>query len=332
MGAMTGFRRPAWALIAVIAAPLFGEEPLATLDGEPILESDLELGSDWRKLEQQVYNLREKALNSAIATRLLSMEAERRGVTANELIESEVAPKVGEPTNSEVSEFYEKRKSDIDKPLKEVRDEIVSVLKRNKAQVHVSDYIKNLWAKAEVRVLLDPPRLPVNMEGVRFRGKNDAPVTIIEYSDFQCPFCRRVQPTLTELASEYESEIRWGFKDMPLSDIHPEALRAAQAARCADDQGKFWEFRAKLFEQDLFTDGMYTDVAKELKIKNEALLECVNSGKHETAVMADFNEARSFGIEGTPAFLINGILFTGAQRIEAFRNVIDRELGRDVIP
>lgn len=332
MGEMTGFRAPALALIAVLSVPLVAEEPLATLDGEPILESDLELGSDWRKLEQQVHSLREKALNSAIAARLLSMEAERRGVTANELIEAEVAPKVGEPTNSEVSEFYEKRKSDIDKPLKEVRDEIVSLLKRNKAQVHVSDYIKNLWANADVKVLLDPPRLPVNMEGVRFRGNNNAPVTIIEYSDFQCPFCRRVQPTLAELASEYENEIRWGFKDMPLSDIHPEAIRAAQAARCADDQGKFWEFRAKLFEQDLFTDGMYTDVAKELKIKDEALLECVNSGKHDAAVRADFNEARSFGIEGTPAFLINGILFTGAQRIEAFRNVIDRELGRDVIP
>lgn len=329
---MTGFRGPAWALIALVSVPLLAEEPLAELDGEPILQSDLVLGSDWRKLEQQVYDLREKALNSTIATRLLTKEAERRGITASELIEAEIAPKVGAPTNAEISEFYAGQKEKIDRPLKEVRDEITRILKRNKAQRHLSDYIKELWTQSEVEIFLDPPRLPVDLDGVRFRGDKKAPVTIIEYSDFQCPYCRRVQPTLAELASEYEKEIRWGFKDMPLSDIHPEAIRAAQAARCANDQGKFWEFRAKLFEQELFTDGMYVDVAKELKIKDQALLECIDSGKHETAVMADFNEARSFGIDGTPAFLINGILFTGAQRIEAFRSVIDRELGRDVIP
>ncbi len=332
MGEMTGFRAPALALIAVLSVPLLANEPLAEIDGEAILESDLVLGSDWRKLEQQVYGLREKALNSAIATHLLNKEAERRGITANALIDAEISPKIGEPTNAEINEFYEEQKGKIEQPLKDVRGEIVRVLKRNKAQRHLSDYIKGLWAQADVSVHLDPPRLPVDLEGVRFRGDDDAPVTIIEYSDFQCPFCRRVQPTLAELASEYDKEIRWGFKDMPLSDIHPEALRAAQAARCANDQGKFWEFRAKLFEQELFTDGMYSEVSKELKIKDEALLECVNSGKYDAAVKADFNEARGFGIDGTPAFLINGILFTGAQRIEAFRNVIDRELGRDVIP
>ena len=315
-----------------MAVPLCAQEPLATLDGEPILEDDLALGADWRKLEQQVYALREKALNSAIATRLLNKEAERRGVTSNQLIDAEISPKVGEPTNKEITDFYEEQKAKINKPLKEVRDEIGTILKRSKAQRHLSDYIKGLWAQADVEVLLGPPRLPVNLDGVRLRGPKDAPVTIVEYSDFQCPFWRRVQPTLEELVAEYDGEVRWAFKDMPLSEIHPEAIRAAQAARCADDQGKFWEFRAKLFEQELFTDGMYTDVAKELKIKDGPLLECVNSGQHEQAVMADFNEARSFGIEGTPAFLINGILFTGAQRIEAFRNVIDKELGRDVTP
>ena len=141
-----------------------------------------------------------------------------------------------------------------------------------------------------------------------------------------------MQPTLAELASEHEKEIRWGFKDMPLSGIHPDALRAAQAGRCTDEQGKSWEFRAKLFEQDSFTDETYTDLATELRIKLDPLLERMNSGKHENAVMPDFNEARSYGIDGTPAFLINGVLLTGAQRIETFRHAIDRELGVDVIP
>ena len=332
MRSMNGFFRPAWALCALAAIPLLAQEPLATVNGKPILESDLALGSDWRKLEQQVYDLWEEALNSAIATRLLTEEAERRGVTAQALIDAEISPKVGAPTNAEVSRFYEDQKANINKPLNEVRNEIARILTRTKAERHLSDYVKSLWAEADVDVFLDPPRLPVNLDGVRFRGDQNAPVTIIEYSDFQCPFCRRVQPTLAELASEYEEEIRWGFKDMPLSEIHPDALRAAQAGRCADEQGKFWEFRAKLFEQDSFTDETYTELAEELRIKLDPLVECMNSGKHENAVMADFNEARSFGIDGTPAFLINGVLLTGAQRIETFRHVIDRELGVDVVP
>lgn len=311
---------------------MVAQEELATLNGEPIGQDDLDLGADWRKLERQVYELRKKALDSAIASRLLALEAERRGVPADQVINDEIVPKIGEPTNKEVQEFYDQKRGQINKPLKEVRAEIIQVLKQQKGQGHLSDFLKELWASAEVDVHLDPPRLPVSLEAVRFRGGKDAPVTVIEYSDFQCPYCKQVQPTVAELVTEYEDEVRWGFKDMPLSDIHPEAVRAAQAARCADDQGKFWEFRAKLFEQDLFTDGTYMDLAKELKLRDEDLMECINSGAKERAVMADFEEARSFGIDGTPAFLVNGILLTGAQPVQVFRDTIDRELGHDVGP
>lgn len=319
--------RPAWALLALTALPLHGQESLATVDGEPILESDLDLGRDWRKLEQQMFELREKALNSAIASRLLNNEAERRGIPANDLINAEITPKIGEPTNQEISEFYNQQKARINKPLKEVRDEIAGILKQSKGNRHLSDYIQTLWDASAVNVLLDPPRLPVNMEDVRIRGPEDATVTIVEYSDFQCPFCRQVQPVLLELAAEFEGKVRWAFKDMPLAEIHPEATRAAIAGRCADEQGKFWELRGKLFEQDLFTDGMYSEVAKELGIKDKPLLECMDSGKYDSAVSADFNEARSFGLDGTPAFLVNGALITGAQPIDVFRRAINRELG-----
>ncbi len=329
---MTKLTRTACAALALVTVPAFGQEPLATLDGEPILESDLAVGRDWRKLEQQIFEEREKALESAIATRLLNKEAERRGITSNELIDAEISPKIGEPTNQEIAEFYNNQQGRINKPLREVREEIATILKRSKAQTHLSDFIKGLWANSEVKLFLEPPRLPVNMEGVRMRGAEEAPVTIVEYSDFQCPYCRRVQPVLSQIAEEYEGKVRWGFKDMPLADIHPEATRAAIAGRCADEQGKFWDLRTKLFEQDLFTDGMYSEVAKELGIKEKPLLECMDSGKYDSAVQADFAEARSFGVDGTPAFLVNGVLLTGAQPIAVFRKTIDRELGLDVIP
>ena len=326
---MAGILKVALVLCLVLAVPLTAEEPLATLGGEPIYESDLEIDADWHKLERQRHELREKLMNSKIAERLLAQEAERKEVTVDVLLQEEILPLVGQPTSKEVQDFYNSQKAQINRPLKEVRDELVRVMQQQKFQRHVSDFVKRLFASADVKILLDPPRLPVDLDGIRARGPKDAPVTVVEYSDFQCPFCKRVQPTLAELATEYEKEVRWGFKDMPLSEIHPEAVRAAQAARCADDQGKFWEFRARLFEQELFTDKTYTDLAKELKIKDEALLECINSGKHEEAVMADFREARGFGIEGTPGFLINGIFLSGAQGADVFREIIDSELGRD---
>ncbi len=310
----------------LFAVPLFGQEPLATVDGEAILEADLPISSEQRKLDQQMYELRAKALGGTISTMLLNREADKRGVDVEELVQVEITPKVGVPTNKEISDFYNAQKDKIAKPLKEVRDQIAGILQQEKFRMHFAEFIAALRADSEVKIHLDPPRLPVNLEDARLRGPQDAPVTIVEFSDFQCPFCRSVQATLTELREQYEDRVRWAFKDLPLTEIHPEALRAAQAARCAGEQGKFWEFRAKLFEQELFTDAMYTEVATELKLKADPLLECVNSGKYEGPVTAEAREASGLGIEGTPAILINGILMTGARPLDTYQRIIDREL------
>ena len=319
--------------VALLAIPTFGEdEPLATVNGDPIFESDLEVSAQQRKLDQQIHALRSQALGSAIASKLLQDEAERRGVTVQEFVEVEVEPKIGAPTNKEVSDFYNEQKDKINLPLKEVRDEIVRVLRQQKATTHLNDLVAALRADSAIEVHLDPPRLPVDLEEVRQRGPLDAPVTIVEFSDFQCPFCLKVQPVLSELREEYEDRIRWVFKDLPLTDIHPEAVRAAQAARCAGEQDKFWEYRAKLFEQDLFTDATYTEVAEATEVDPEPLMECLNSGKYQRPVSIEASEGRNLGIEGTPAILVNGILMTGARAIENYRSVIDSELEKSANP
>ena len=304
----------------------FAQEPLAAINGEPILQQDLAVSPEERKLHQQIYELRVKALTSRIASKLIEKEAERRGVTVRELISSEVNPKIGAPTNKEITDYYNQQKDRIDRPLKEVRDQIVELLRRSKAQTHLQDLVDRLQDEAEVEVFMDPPRLPVDLADARVRGPKNAAVTIVEFSDFQCPFCRRVQPVLAELSEQYEGRVRWAFKDLPLTDIHPEAMRAAQVARCAGDQGKFWEYRAKLFEQELFTDAVYTEIATELKLKPEPMLECADSAKYEQSVNREAREARNLGLDGTPAILVNGILLTGARPVEFYQRVIDREL------
>ena len=325
--------RPVALSLALLVIPALGQDqPLATVNGDPILESDLEVSAQQRKLEQQMHALRSQALGSAIASKLLEDEAKRRDMTVQEFVEVEVEPKIGSPTNKEVSDFYNEQRDKINQPLKEVRDEIARLLRQQKATTHLNDLVAALRADSEIEVHLDPPRLPVDLEEVRQRGPLDAPVTIVEFSDFQCPFCRKVQPVLSELREEYEDRIRWVFKDLPLTDIHPEAVRAAQAARCAGEQEKFWEYRAKLFEQDLFTDATYTEVAEATEVDPEPLMECLNSGKYQRPVAVEALEARNLGIDGTPAILVNGILLTGARDIENYRNIIEQELTKSANP
>ncbi len=314
------------AILTLAAFTGWAQAPLARVGDAQITGGDLTVSPQERKLDQQIYELRVVALQNAIASTLLDQEAERRGTSVGELVQAEVEPRIGMPTNKEVNDFYNARKDNINKPLKEVREQIVRALRQAKANRHLSDFINELRSQTEVEVFMDPPRLPMNLENTRIRGPEDAPVTVVEYSDFQCPFCKKVQPVLAELQEEYGDKVRWAFKDLPLTDVHPEAMRAAQVARCAGEQGKFWEFRAKLFEQELFTDATYTELAKDLKVKPGPLLECADSGKYEEAVNEEAQEARNLGLDGTPAFLVNGILLTGARTIGFYKEAIDREL------
>lgn len=312
----------------MLVVPLLCAEPLATIDGEPIEEADVALtGEEWQT-KQRLFELRYRAVQRAITQALLTREAEKQELSVDELVQAQIGSKVGVPTNREVQDFYEAQKEKINRPLKDVRDQIVLTLQEAKASSHLSDYVASLRSASEVKVLVEPVRFPVSLEDVRSEGPEDAAVTVVEFADFQCPYCRRAQATLAELREEYKDRVRWVFKDLPLPDIHPEAVRAAMAARCADQQKKFWPFQAKLFELELFTDENYEKAAKEAGVNAKKLMECLNEGSVEQDVAREATEARSFGIGATPLFLINGIQLTGAQPITEFRTVINQELER----
>ena len=324
--------KPLGALCALLAVPLLCAEPLATIDGEPIEEADVATSGEEWQTKQRLFELRYRAVGRAITQALLEREAEKREISVDELVNAEIGSKIGVPTNREVQDFYDAQKAKINRPLKDVRAEIIRTLQEAKASSHLSDYVSALRSAADVKVLLEPLRLPVSLEDVRSDGPEDAAVTVVEFSDFQCPYCRRAQATLAELRKEYEGRVRWVFKDLPLPDIHPEAVRAAMAARCADQQKKFWPFQAKLFELELFTDENYENAAKEVGANAKKLMECLAEGAVEQDVAREATEARNFGIQATPLFLINGIQITGAQPIGEFRAVIDRELARTENP
>src|SRR5947199_387433 len=179
---------------------------------------------------------------------------------------------------------------------------------------------------------LKPPpvlRAEVSADGAPSKGPGKAPVTIVEFSDFHCPFCRRVLPTLAQLESQYGEKIRLVFRDFPIDNLHPEASKAHEAARCANEQGKFWAYHDKLFASPpKSSPEIFKGFAKDLGLNVTAFESCFASGKYQAAVKKDIEEGNRVGVTGTPAFFINGRIISGAQPLEAFARVIDDELAR----
>jgi protein-disulfide isomerase len=172
-------------------------------------------------------------------------------------------------------------------------------------------------------------RVDVSVNGSPFKGSEKAEVTIVKFEDFQCPYCKAVQPNYQEVLKRYDGRVRLVHKDLPLDQIHPQARLAAEAARCADDEGKFWEYHDKLYASS--PNAAPEDLkfyAKDLGLKQDLFDKCMTSGKYKEAIQKDVNEGASLGVTGTPTFFINGRELSGAQSVEAISQIVDEELGR----
>ena len=188
-------------------------------------------------------------------------------------------------------------------------------------------YVASLRERAAVTVSLNPPRLQVDYDSKQVRGNPEAPVTIVEFSDFHCPFCKRVQPTLTQVFDRYPGKVKLAFRDFPLGQLHPQARRAAEAARCAQDQAKFWEYHDMLFEQaPKAAEDDLKRYAEQIGLDVGKFEGCLFQSLHHDAVQRDIDEATRLGMTGTPAFFINGRFLNGAQSMEKFVQIIDEEL------
>ncbi len=158
----------------------------------------------------------------------------------------------------------------------------------------------------------------------RVRGNFDAPVTIVEWSDFQCPYCSRFHETMKQVMTNYPDQVRWVYKHFPLDSIHPYAKKAAEASECAADQGKFWEYADELFKnQSSINQEYFSKAAEEIGINTNQFNQCLNSGKYKTKVEADYQQGIKSGVRGTPGNFINGRSVPGAVPYEQIKSVID---------
>ena len=302
------------------------QAPVATVNGTPISEADLKIGAKLMQLEQDAYQARLEALEEVISERLLSQEAQKNNTTVEELLNQHVESKLSDPSSAEVEVFYERQKARINRPLEEVRPQLEQFLKEMKRQEVRAAYLTGLREGSEVKILLAAPRSPVESGESPQRGPSDAPITIVEFSDFQCPFCKRAQSTLAEVQEKYPGQVKFVYKDLPLREIHPQAQSAAEAAHCAGDQGKYWEYHGALFAAPQVTEASLPEIATSLQLDMTAFQECLDSRKHQAKVDAAFAQGMEVGAASTPTFFVNGILLRGSQPIESFSKVIDAEL------
>jgi protein-disulfide isomerase len=309
------------------------DEPLAVVDGVAIGSEEVEksLAGRLSKLEEQIYNLKRQKLDALINEKLLEKEAAKRKLTVPALLDAEVTAKVGLVTEQEIEKSYQENKGQVKGEQTEVREKIRSYLQNQKLAAKREEFLASLRRQAKVVVNLKPPvqRIEVSVQGAPFKGGDKAPVTIVEFSDFHCPFCKRVVPTLAQVESKYGDKVKLVFRDFPIDSLHPGASKAHEAARCADEQGKFWAYHDKLFAAPANSSPeLFNRFAKEVGLNGAAFETCLSGAKYQAAIKKDIEEGQRLGVTGTPAFFINGRLFTGAQPLEVFARVIDEELAR----
>ncbi|MGD0074970.1 MAG: thioredoxin domain-containing protein [Candidatus Binataceae bacterium] len=303
---------------------------VATVGHRKITEAELnkEIAPQLASIQNKIYELKKKGIQSIADDYLAEQEAKKLGISKEDYVKREIDDKAPAPSEEEVKKFYDDRKGQIHQPYDKIKDQISAFLRRQTLTKRRQEVYGKLEKDAGFKMLLPPPRVRVAADGSAATGPKNAPVTIVEFSDFQCPFCKRAEDSLTAVRKEYGDKVRTVYRDYPLP-IHDHALKAAEAARCAEAQGKFWQYHDALFaDQTKLDDAGLKATAAKLGLNTQQFNDCLDHDKFADAVKSDEEYGASLGVHGTPAFFINGRFLDGAQPPQAFEDVINDELSR----
>ena len=299
-----------------------------------------ELDDHWQKSApgphaqalQAIYDGRKAALDEIIADSLIAQAAKAKSVTAEQYMQAEVGTRITPVTEADIVTFFQENQGQMQgRPLADVGPAIRRYLdeqQRASAQAAVIAELKK--AGPRIQLLFDAPRQKVNIVADdASEGPANAPVTIIEFSDFQCPFCQRVMPTLKQVRAKYGDRVRVVWKDFPLTQIHPQAFKAAEAGNCAREQGKFWEYHDRLFaNQQALQPEFLKKYAADAGLDAGKFGACLDTAKYSDRVQEQMGIGTGLGVGSTPSIFINGRLVAGAQPYETFVSIIDEELER----
>lgn len=308
-----------------------GDTVVAEVGGEPLTMADLEkkAAPQLEQLEVQRQKILEATLGQLVEDKLVEVEADARGLSPEKLIETEVDGKLAPVTNADVDTWYEANRLRVGKPKDQVAAQIRQHLEQQGRSLARANLQTALRLKHPVKFLMEPARAEVDIAGAPTKGgDDDAPVTLIEFSDFECPFCGRINPTVAQVMETYGDKVRVAFRHFPLA-MHPNAPKAAEASLCANDQDRFWEMHDKLFDhQKALSVDALKGYATELGLDGGKFAECLDSSRYAEQVQKDMADGQAAGVTGTPAVFVNGRMLSGAQPFEEFAKIIDDELQR----
>lgn len=338
-----------WALLpgdgsnaASAASATASSKVLATVGGQPVTQAEVEARLLKRILSQQP-QLLDSALEEAIQEKLVELEAAAQKTSKEQLIEREVAARSGAVTDAEIDAFYEQNKARI--PPNMTREQVVPQIRNYLGQQRRDEVTKAFYAslgskyavtnnraaerQAEELAKAKELRSQLEAGAAQFKGPASAPVTIVEFSDFQCPFCSRVLPAIDETVKTFGDKVRVVFRQFPLESIHPQARKAAEASLCAGDQGKFWEMHDALFaDQKALEVAQLKEKAVKLGVDGAKFNECLDGGKFSAQVQSDLELGNRVGVRGTPAIYVNGRFVDGAVGPEVLVKLVNEELAR----
>ncbi|MCX7631827.1 MAG: thioredoxin domain-containing protein [Turneriella sp.] len=313
-------------------------ETLATFDGGSVTFQDIEKDNEQELYELRLkeFQIKQEAAFEKARERIFAAEAKKRGITPEQLVESELAKRRSSVSEEQVKQFYEYNKARIGQPFEAVRERIRQQLERDNERSARDAFTSELFKAYNFRFLLKEPVAPVvniDNEGRPFWGKSDAKVVVTEFSDFECPYCRQMQPDVWRIKAEYENKIKWVFRNFPL-DFHPQAMPAHIAAACAGKQGKYFEFQRRVFaipyvgrKLDM-SAAQLEAIAQAVGLNLTDYRNCVadRDGKLRAEIEADMRYGQKIGVRGTPTIFINGVLYQKERSYEALKATIDQLL------
>ena len=305
-------------------------EIVARIGDEVITDAELEesISANLMQLKQQIYTAKRQALERQLFDRLVEREAEAQGVSKEEYVASRLEGGL-DPSEEEIQKVLKQYRPQLPPDEEQARERVVMYLRQQAANEARSELQDELFRKHDAQILLEPPKVDYQVHDYNpARGAEDPVVTLVEYTDFQCPYCTRAQETLDQVMERYGSVVQHVFKHLPLA-MHQQAAFAAEASLCASDQGKFWELHDWLFANaSRISEDTVLAQVEELGMDRAAFETCLKEDVHTAHVEQDTQEANAAGIRGTPGFVVNGRVITGAQPYEAFASVINEELRR----
>ncbi len=307
---------------------------IANIAGEQILEKELNAGieNDLYEAEMKVFEIKFGKLQAMLLEKFMNLDPNKKGLSNDEFLNKFIAKNIV-ISQKEIDKFIVERQVPKEQLNPEIRERIKQYLEVEAKKLAVEKWVADKTKKTPVEIFLTKPQRPVfdvNIKEAPFKGGADAKVTIVEYSDFQCPFCSKAASTLAELEKKYGSKVKVVFKNYPLP-FHNQARTAAVAALCANEQGVkyFWKMHDAMFaDQTKLDKDNLLATAKKSGVKEADFKTCLEAAKPMAVIDADIADGQKLGIKSTPTFFVNGKLVSGAQPIEVFSEVIDEELAK----